>query len=339
MDNIELAHKNARRDKKHYPAVMRVDRNKGTYLSSLQEMLKSESFVNSEYTVFFKRGLTKDRWIYKLPYYPDRIVHHCIVQVLDPIWRKNLIRDTYSAIPGRGIHDGVCRMKGFLADKDASRYCLKMDIAKFYPSISHDILKKLLRAKIKCKPTLNLLDKIIDSGPGVPIGNYLSQYFGNLFLSPFDHFMKEEVGCKRYSRYCDDIVVLNSSKKLLHDTNMYAHEYLKNNLDLNVKDNYQIFPTFTRGLDYLGYIFYENYTLIRKRIVKQFKKKVKKIKTDCYKMPVTQIINTIMSYYGWFKHADAWNLWNRYIDNDVKFIISTICHNNQIKNPLRRITC
>jgi len=99
------------------------------------------------------------------------------------------------------------KLKKDLKNEVETKYCLKLDVRKFYPSVDHAILKRIIRRKIKDNKLLSLLDNIIDSAKGVPIGNYLSQYFGNLYLSRFDHWMKETNGVKYYHRYCDDIVI------------------------------------------------------------------------------------------------------------------------------------
>lgn len=129
-----------------------------------------------------------------------------------------------------------------LKDVENTRYCLKIDVKKFYPSIDHDVLKQIVRRKIKCPDTLALLDQIIDSAAGVPIGNYLSQYFANLFLAYFDHWIKEEVGVKYYFRYADDMVFLHKDKAFLHDLLTQIDAYLRDNLHLTIKANYQVFP-------------------------------------------------------------------------------------------------
>lgn len=336
-ENILHAHKCARKGKRHYPAVAKVDNSPDRYLGRLQDMLARQEFKNSPYEAFYKQGPKKNRWIHKLPYYPDRIVHHCVVQVLEPIWSTVFIRDTYSSLKGRGIHDGVMRMKFFLSDPKGTSHCLKMDIGKFYPSVDHDILKNILRKKLKCGPTLALLDEIIDSGEGVPIGNYLSQYFGNIYLSYFDHWMKEAQQVRYYSRYCDDVVVLDSSKSRLHELRWAAEHYLWNNLRLTVKPNARVFPVAAQGIDYLGYVFKHDHVRVRKSIVQDFKRKVRVIRRSYFSMSASQVINVIMSYYGWLKHGDARKLWVKYIDKDILKIISYVCHKNniQIPKPLR----
>jgi len=314
-DNIRLAHKKAKRGKRHYREVKMVDADPDRFLGQIRETLAQQRFVNSKYVVFRRVEGGKLREIYKLPYYPDRIIHHCIMNILEPIWKTILIRDTYSSLPGRGIHDGAKRMKLFFKDEVGSRYCLKFDIAKFYPSVNHDILKALIRRKIKCAPTLRLLDHIIDSAPGVPIGNYLSQYFGNLYLSYFDHWAKEVLGAKYYARYCDDIVLLHKSKRWLHLARVKIEKYLMEHLRLEIKNTWQVFPTRTRGVDFLGYRFFGTHTLIRKSIATSFKKTATLVAAG--RGGQTKI-RALASYYGWLKHGSAKNLWTGHVTDDLR---------------------
>lgn len=149
-----------------------------------------------------------------------------------------------------------------------------MDITKFYPSIDHNILKSIISRKIKDTKVLEILYEIIDSvngingiyGKGVPIGNYLSQYFANLYLTGFDHWCKEELKCRYYYRYADDIVILGESKAHLRNVLVAIKLYLKHVLKLGVKGNYQIFPVESRGIDFVGYVFRHDYIRVRKGI-------------------------------------------------------------------------
>lgn len=132
---------------------------------------------------------------------------------MEDVWKRVFIKNTYSSIRGRGIHKCANDLyKDLQNDVYKTRYCLKLDIHKFYPSIDHDILYSIIQKKIKDKWLLKLLKGIIDSAKGVPIGNYLSQFFANLYLAYFDHWIKEDVKCKYYYRYADDIVILDNNK-------------------------------------------------------------------------------------------------------------------------------
>lgn len=338
MDNIREAHKNAQRGKKHYREVQMINANPEEYLLRIQAMLRDKTFRNSEYEVFTKTDSGKEREIYKLPYFPDRIIHHCVMQVLEPIWMRTFISDTYSSLRRRGIHKGVRRMKEALRDRENTQYCLKFDIRKFYPSIDHDILKSVIRRKIKDPDVLWLLDEVIDStSSGVPIGNYLSQYFGNLYLAYFDHWMKEVCQCRYYFRYCDDIVVLHGDKQFLHTLFGEVRKYLPENLRLSIKPNYQVFSVNARGVDFLGYWFFHDYTLLRKSIARRFKAKVLRIQRQWRSLRPSQVINGVMSYWGWIRHGNCLNLARSRIDNTVREIIAQVCVGSEIRNPLRRL--
>lgn len=339
MDNIKTAHESARKGKAHYHEVRKINADPDKYLCRIQAMLKYKTFNNSKYRVFEKRGPGKARTIHKLPYFPDRIIHHCIVQVLEPIWIPWLIKDTLACLKGRGIHQGVKRIRSAMrTDPENTRYCLKMDVKKFYPSLDHRILKNILARKIKDPDIMWLLGKIIDSTPaGVPIGNYLSQYFGNLYLTPLDHWIKEHHKCRHYFRYCDDMVILGADKANLHAIRKDIDRYLDTRLNLQLKSDWQVFPVAKRGIDFLGYRFFPKYTLLRKSTAQQFKRKMAAIKLGKYQNadPIT-IPSTVMSYWGWMKHANCLNLWHSHADETIKNIVENACQSAGIQNPMDR---
>jgi len=299
IDNLIEADKKARKGKLQSIGVRIHDRNREANILALHEALINKTYKTSNYHTFIIHE-PKEREIYQLPYYPDRIVHHAIMNILEPIWMSVFTADTYSCIKGRGIHAVVRKLKTALRDRGNTTHCLKLDIRKFYPSIDHNVLKNIIRRKIKDADLLALLDSVIDSAPGVPIGNYLSQYFANLYLAYFDHWIKEVKGVKYYYRYADDIVILSDSKDELHCLFSDIKQYLQNNLKLDIKANYQIFPVEARGIDFVGYRFYHTHVLLRKSIKKNFAKAVKK--AGKYSRQIQS------SYYGWAKHCNSKNL-------------------------------
>jgi len=333
LDNIREAHKNSRKGKAHYCEVKMVDANPDFYFKQIQEMLRRKTYQTSEYTMFTKNDKGKEREIYKLPYFPDRIVHHCIMQVVEPIWMKTFIRDTYASMKNRGIHDGVKRIKKALKENpEATKYALQVDIKKFYPSIDHDILKTVVRKKIKDKDALWLIDEIIDSNPnGVPIGNYLSQYFGNLYLSDIDHWIKEEAGVRHYFRYCDDLVILGSNKEVLHAIRQKLNTKVED-VKLEIKGNWKIYPVCT-GIDFLGYKFFHTHTLLRTSLARRFKDKTKVIRKNWHRFDAVTNYSTLMSYYGWQKYANAWNLYTKTITPEIRVRMQWIT--TTVNNPLK----
>ena len=311
MDNLVLAHQNARKGKTHYTDVQKVDADPEFYLRAIKQMLENKTYRTSEYKTFTKHDGKKDREIFVLPYYPDRIIQWAIVQVLEPIWESTLIANTFSSLKGRGIHQGLVKLQKDLQNRKETKYCLKFDIKKFYPSIDHAILKDIIRKKIKDVDVLDLLDGIIDGAPGVPIGNYLSQYFGNLYLSEFDHWCKEQNGARYYYRYCDDVIILNSEKSVLHRFVWAIRRYLAAMLILVLKQNWQVFPTFVRGVDFLGYRCFGSYTLLRKSIVKRMIPKLKQMSKFDTLTPRDK--NVIASYHGWMMWCNSYRLERKYI--------------------------
>ena len=256
---------------KHNFGIYKHDKHKEEDNLKLLKSFKEGTFTTSKYETF-KIYEPKERIIFRLPYYPDRIAQWSLMLILEPIWEKIFIANTYSCIKGRGIHKLVKDLKKVLEkDQKYTKYCLKMDIKKFYPSINHDVLKNIIRKKIKDRQILNILDNVIDSTEGVPIGNYLSQFFANLYLSYFDHWIKEEVGTKYYFRYADDIIILSNNKQFLHNILIAIKYYLNLNLKLSLKNNYQIFPIEKRGIDFVGYVFKSSHILLRKRIKNRLK--------------------------------------------------------------------
>lgn len=308
IENLELADKKACKRKKHQYGVKIHRQNQEANLLLLQKMLVEKSYKTSPYSTF-KVYEPKEREVYRLPYFPDRITHHAIMNVLEPIFVSTFTADTYSCIKRRGIHAAARAVRSALRDEAGTKYCLKLDITKFYPSVNHEILKNMLRRKIKDQDLLSLLGEIIDSAPGLPIGNYLSQYLANFYLTGFDHWIKEAKAVKYYFRYADDLVILAGSKSELHDLLIDIKYYLDRELKLQVKPNHCIFPVAARGIDFVGYVFFHTHTLLRKSIKKNFARMVKRNFTRA----------SLAAYWGWAKHANSKNLIKKLLIHEKVF--------------------
>lgn len=305
-ENIELADNKARKCKRQRYGVRKHDENRELDNLNLHFTLRNKEYKTSQYTTYIIYE-PKQRVIFRLPYYPDRITHHAIMNIMEPIWVKIFTKDTYSCIKDRGIHALVKQLqKDLRGDPEGTKYCLKMDIKKFYPSITHSILKEIIRKKLKDKDLLLLLDEIIDSAEGVPIGNYLSQFFANLYMAYFDHWVKEELKVKYYYRYADDIVILSNSKDQLRSWLVAIKLYLTQVLKLKLKDNYQIFPVDSRGIDFVGYVCYHDHTLLRKSIKLKLQGLVTAYKDK--KISKKKLQLKLASYFGWLKYCDSKNL-------------------------------
>lgn len=225
---------------------------------------------------------------------------------------------------------------------------VKTDCKKFYQSITHDILMEKFRKLFKDEKLLALLEEIVRSistcpateenikyysrwgpvkiidrnglkyiyGIGIPIGNYLSQYEANFYLSDFDHWLKEDQGVRFCYRYMDDETICLPDKPTAHRVLDNMQEYLDEHDHIRLKDNYQIFPTFVRGIDFVGYRFFKDYTLLRKSTATELKRKMTKIieKGRSGKELSFHEYCCVNSYAGWLKFCDGKNLEKKYIE-------------------------
>lgn len=310
IENLKRSHESAKKGKLHYKAVKEIEEDPERYLLKIQQMLIDGTFNTSPYIIMQLQDGSKLRTIHKLPYFPDRIVQHALINIIGPIFLRSFIRDTFQAIPGRGTSDAARRVK--LAIRTGiPKYGVKLDIKKYYQSIDTDILKQLIRIKIKCEKTLWLIDNIVDSTQGLPIGNYTSQYFGNIYLYQFDWYVKQQLGLKHYYRYCDDIVFIIEDKQKITPTILKIQDYL-NTLKLSIKSPI-ITNIYRDGLDFVGFVFFDKFTLLRQSLALNFKKKVISIKHTYKLMSRSQVISGIMAYKGWIKQASAKVLWRSQI--------------------------
>lgn len=305
FNNLVLAEKKARKGKTKTYGVRRFDKDPYNKLLKLQKLLVEGKYKTSKYDIFtiVTDREKKEREIYRLPYYPDRIVHHAIMNVIESILINRFTTDTYSCIKGRGIHSCVKKLKKDLKDAEETKYCLKMDIRKYFPHVNQDILYNQFKRIFKDRRFLALIKEIIYSvDKGIPIGNYISQFAANLYLTQFDRWIKQDKHIKYYYRYCDDIVILSNSKKELHTLVHEIKEYLNQNLQLEIKNNWQVFPVESRGLDFLGYNIKHSKTFLRKDMKKRFYLKCK------YKSK-NNIVKSLSSYWGWCKYGNCHTLW------------------------------
>ena len=366
--NLKTAHRHARQGKGWYEEVRIVDANvaeandgMGSMLKDLQSNMINHTHKTSKYTRKQRKEGRKVRDLYKLPYYPDRIAQWAVIQVIEPILIGNLIADTYSAIPNRGIHPGLTRLQSWMnTDVFGTQFCLKIDARHYYQSINHEILKDKFRRLFKDDDLIWFIDEVIDSietadaedrkrlaqlpapceeilnrkirgrhetpeqrkaryeqsGIGLPIGNYFSQYGGNFYFSEFDHWMKETLHVPYYMRYMDDIVIFGHSKEYLHGLRRQIDRYFETHLRITLKDNWQVFPTFERGVDYLGYRSFLGYTLLRKTTCKSFKRKMTRIrkKIESGAELTYSEYCSVNSYKGWLKSCDHFRLYHKYIE-------------------------
>ena len=301
--NIELAADNALKGKK-------LTRERQRFIDDRQHLLDElqASLVNETYRFSFLKYFTvyepKERQIHHSPFYPDKILHHCVMNVVKPIIMEKLTVDAYGSIKGRGITMAADKLKRVLANHP-QWYFLQIDCRKFYSSIDHDVCKNAVRRAIKCPKTLKMLDAIIDvHDQGLAIGVYPSQYLANLVMAKIDHWAKEVQHIPYYFRYMDDIVVVLPSKEMAKEVLERITIELEA-LKLTVKNNWRIAPV-ANGIDFIGYKFYPTHTQLRKRIKQAMQKRVRQLTKQG--VDDATFKRKLASHFGWCKHGDCRNL-------------------------------
>lgn len=307
LENLREAHRRASKGKAHYREVKMVNSDVDHYLGMIRESLRDKTFTTSEYTVDTVFDGRKVREVHKLPYFPDRIVHHAILNITHGFLFSSMIRDTFQSLPGRGTSDAARRVKSFVR-KNRPGYALKIDVHKFYPSVGNSVIKRLVSRKIKCKDTLWLFYDIIDSVDGLPIGNFSSQLLGNLCLTPFDWYMKQEEKVRGYFRYCDDILVFGDTPRELVDLQKRMVAKLRD-IGLTVKPDWIIYNVTTNGADFVGYNFKPGKTRLRKKIAKGACKSVRR-----HHSRSSSNRSRVMSYKGWILPTNSHGLITKNID-------------------------
>ncbi len=292
-------------------------------LNEVQEIIQSGNWPISleDYSKFSRWQCGKLRDICWNKIYLNNVVMHAIIQVDGVLLEKTLIADTFSGIKGRGPLKGLLRMKEYLSEytDDMPIYCLKMDFRHFYDSVIRPILFNLITRKIKDEKSLRLHYSGITICPdgGIPKGNLTSNIYGNIYLSPLDHFVKEQCGFKHYARYCDDIVILSSDKHALVTLLEKIKEFIKS-YGLEIKPNVQIFPIERNGIDFMGYVFHRHEVRLRKRIERSIRKAVRRYNET----PDMKHYKSLAAYWGWVKHISRpMAFWNAVVGKPLKELL------------------
>ncbi len=314
-ENIARAFSNAAKRKHERRVVKDIMNNLNYYINDVQQMLVNKTYIPNPYIILKIQDGTrkKERIIFKPKFYPDQIIHWALMQQIEPIIMKGMYDLCCASVKNRGILRASRYLKRILVnDRKNTKYCLKLDIKKFYPSLDKEILKQKFRKKIKDNDVLYLLDMIIDSSEdGVPIGNYTSQWFANFYLQDLDHYIKEKLQVKYYVRYMDDMLLFHRNKKELHKIRLAINEFLVKE-HLRIKENWQLFKVDSRPLDFIGYRFYRGYTTLRDSNFLRIKRRIKKV----YKKKKMTYLDAcaIISYVGWLKHCDSNMFKNKYLN-------------------------
>lgn len=292
FSNILAAAEKAKKGKKLTEQITEFHFDMETNLLELSRELGHKTYQPGEYKTFYIHD-PKKRMISAAPY-QDRVVHHALCNVIEPLFERTFIFDSYANRKGKGTHKAIERFQYFAR---IYRYVLKCDIKKFFPSIDHQILKKEIQWKIRCQDTLWLIDRIIDnSNPqeehivwfpgddlktpverrkGLPIGNLTSQFWGNVYMNRFDHYMLEVLRVDGYIRYVDDFVIFSDDKARLHRIRKEISRYLTTLRLIVHPDKTQVFST-RKGVPFLGFMIFPDFRYVRKEKVKRYFRYIRK---------------------------------------------------------------
>ena len=351
LENLYRQYYYCRRNKRNTINALRFEAQQEKNLIALREALLTRTYRPNRSVCFFTTR-PKFREIIAADF-QDRVVHHLLVDYLEQTWEPIFIHDSYACRRGKGVHKGVKRLQQFIrqASNNGCKpvWYLQLDIKNYFMAIDRDILLRLLFKKCpdetaqwlthllvhhdvtkNCifRGRSDLQEKIpahktmfgAAENKGLPIGNLNSQFFANVYLNSLDQFVKYELKCRYYLRYCDDFVLLANDANTLRDWQIQIEQYLQQELKLTLNLKQRLAPT-ANGIDFLGYIVRKDYMLVRRRVVHNLKLKLcefekqlvlEKSGVRCYRFDralLDKLAAVLSSYLGHFKQASCWRLW------------------------------
>lgn len=330
--NLLYAYYQSRKCKRYMGGILQF----GYYLESniwkLHKELRTEQYLPSPYTYFMVHD-PKERNV-AAPAFRDRVVQHSLIDYIEPMFDKQFIFDSYACRKDKGTHLGLARVKKFL---QAARsiygtqtpiYCLRMDISKYFASISWDILLPIVSKKISCPQTQRLIEKIVtfhrflnagsvitelvnpQARKGLPIGNLTSQLFANVYLNELDQYVKRVLQVRWYARYMDDFLIVHPDKTYLHTLKDEIRCFLGENLHLNLSENKVVLSDVKNGVPFVGYRIFYDHVLVRGNTLTHIQRKLKKRKKAYThgSLSATKLRSSKASVYGHFHHANDFYL-------------------------------
>ena len=316
-ENLFSAWDSFKSDKRGKSDVQSFEWNLERNIFQLHRNLKSKAYTHSPYEGFYITD-PKLRHIHKATV-RDRILHHAVFSVVNPIFEPTFIPTSFSCRIGYGTHKGVEILEAITRkiSKNNTRPCfvLKCDVRKFFDSVNHEILLSIIKKRIKDIDAIWLLESIVESyesapGKGIPIGNLTSQIFANIYMNEFDQFVKHRLKVKRYVRYTDDFALILESPEELRKLLIPISEFLENELALKLHPNKIILTRLSQGVDFLGYVIFPKYRLLRTktkyRMFKKLEKRMEKYKAG--DITRSNFEQSLQSYLGVLSHANTYKL-------------------------------
>ena len=322
FENLYGAYLKARKCKRYKEYVLDFSWDVEGEIMKLQDNLTNKTYKHGKYYQFTLYD-AKKREIKAAPF-RDRVVHHALCTVLEPIFDRRFIYDSYACRKGKGTHKAIKRLDKFIQSAEdrwgeGNVYCLKCDVSKYFDSIDHQVLFDLIKRKVRDVNVLWLVEKIIKSSfshrihydlfnfreTGIPIGNLTSQLFANLYLNELDQFVKHDLGEKYYIRYMDDFLILGNEKRRLHELEGILREFLRRELRLQLhKRKVALYPVW-KGIYFLGYQVFRHYKLVRKSTIVRFVKNIK------MKNCSIEIMDSVRSWLSFGNYAKIFSLKSR----------------------------
>ncbi|MBK7897497.1 MAG: reverse transcriptase domain-containing protein, partial [Candidatus Promineifilaceae bacterium] len=325
--NLYLAYSKARRGKRSRHPVAAFEYDQEENLIRLQKELQAQTYQPGAYHSFYIHE-PKRRLISAAPF-RDRVVHHALCNIIEPIFERSFVFDSYANRQGKGSHKAIDRAQQYARNY---KYVLQLDVRQFFPSIDHQILRQILQRKLADSQLLGLIDLILDSGVGVlaeqyqmhyfpgddlfavtrprglPIGNLTSQFWANCYLNPLDHFVKRDLKCTAYVRYVDDLLLFAEEKETLWQ---WQQAVIKKMAELRLTIHPGAHPRpVTEGFPFLGFTVYPTHRRLKRRKGIYFQRKLKK-QLSLYRAGEIEAKKLNASIQGWINHVrygDTWGL-------------------------------
>ena len=340
IENVVLAIKNLCKHKKktktYYSRVLKRKLTIRELRDNAEEYAPSFLYYATHFYNYKHRpkeiydGMSKKKRIIYVPEIDEQVVHNMLVNILKPIFMKSMYYNSFGSIPNKGPHKGKKRVEKFIARMGASPYwCWKLDIHHYFNSIDHTILKSRLKNLIHDYRFLRILFIVIDVIEiGLPLGFYTSQWIANWFLTSIDHFLKDQYRIEAHFRYMDDIELFDRDKSRMWNVFYKLKRHLRK-LGLEIKHNYQLFRFHEldpydmknqdrfRFLDFMGFQFYRNRTVLRRNIMLKMTRKArvlsKKARITVYDA------KQMMSSLGYLKICNVYKMYEKHIKPFVKY--------------------
>lgn len=328
FDNIYHAWRKARKGKRYHASVIAFEHDIDNEMLRLRDELQSQTWQVGGYRSFTVHE-PKRRKISAAPF-RDRIVHHALINIIEPIYERKFIFDSYANRKGKGTHKALDRCTYYMR---RYKYVLQCDIQQFFPAIDHQILKSILAKTIACQPTLALCEKIIDSGVGVlsaeydmryfpdddlfavergrglPIGNLTSQFWANVYMNELDQYVKHTLRCKAYTRYVDDFLLFADDKETLHQWREQMITFLQS-LRLTIHENRAQPKPVTHGIPFLGFTVYPTHCRLKRSRGIYYRRRLKMLYRRFKAGEITREEGraSVMAWLGHVQHGDTYNL-------------------------------